>query len=81
MVADLRHLTGVEYDDAVRVPGGLEPVGDEDRRSSPRDMGHRLVDAGLGHQIEVGGRLVEQQDRGIDQLCPGEGQQLALPCP
>ena len=32
----------------------------------------------LGGEVEIRGRLVEQQDRRVDQLRPGEGDQLAL---
>ena len=39
---------------------------------------HRRRDPGLVGEVEVRGRLVEQQDRRVDELGPGERDQLAL---
>ena len=47
----------------------VRPAGDTVRR-----RGH----AGLGGEVKVGGRLVQEQDRRVDELRPGERDQLAL---
>ena len=67
------------HHDAVGVAGGLQAVGDQDGGAAPGDQPHRLLHPGLGGEVEVGGRLVEQEDRRVDELGPGEGDQLALP--
>ena len=46
---------------------------------SARHLLHGRRHPGLGGQVEVGGGLVEQQDGRVDQLGPGQGDQLALP--
>ena len=38
------------------------------------DEAHRPLHPCLGAEVEVGGRLVEQQDRGIDQQRAGPGR-------
>ena len=42
------------------------------------DQAHRPLHLGLGGEVEVGGGLVEEQDRRVDELGPGQAQQLAL---
>ena len=60
-------------------PGRLQPVRDDDRRTRLRDLLHGRADPGLGGQVEVGGRLVQQQHGRVDQLGPGQRDELALP--
>ena len=79
MGPDLGDSPGVEEHDAVGAAGGLQAVGDHDRGAVGGEALHRGDDAGLVGEVEVRGRLVEQQDRRVDQLRPGERDQLALP--
>src|SRR5215218_7505174 len=56
----------------------LQPVGDQERGTALRRQVHRPLHLGLGREVEVRRRLVEDEDRRIDELGPGEAQQLAL---
>ena len=79
MGAGLGDLTVAEHHDAVGPAGGLETVGDHQRRAPCRDHPHRLLHAGFGGEVEVGGGLVEQQDRRVDEVGAGQADELALP--
>ena len=68
----------VDHDDAVGEPGGLQPVRDEDRRAALRGDAHRGLHLGLGLEVEVRRRFVEQQDRGVDEMGARERDELAL---
>ena len=69
----------VDHEDPVGEPGGLEPVGDEDRGAAPVAATRiAAVHPGLGGEVEVRRRLVEEQDRGIDEVGAGERDELAL---
>ena len=74
----LHDLALGEDHDPVRGARGLEAVGDQDRRTPSGDGRHRGRHLGLGRQVEVGGGLVEEQDHGVDQLGPGQRDQLPL---
>src|SRR5579864_3278557 len=41
--------------------------------------GHRLLDQDLGSSVDVAGGLVQDQDAGVRQEGPGDGDQLLLP--
>ena len=43
------------------------------------DHAHRPLHPGLGAEVEVGRRLVEQQDRRVDEQGAGQAEQLPLP--
>src|ERR1700750_3417788 len=51
VAADLGDAAGVEEDDAVGGAGGLQAVGDDDRRALAREALHRGRDAGLVGQV------------------------------
>ena len=68
----------VDHDDAVGEARGLEPVRDQDRGATVRGHAHRGLHLRLGLQVEVRGRLVEEQDRGIDEVRARERDELAL---
>ena len=53
---------------------GLEAVGDEERRAPGRHDAHRPLHARLGGEVEVRGRLVEEQDRRVDEQRPGQAE-------
>ena len=50
----------------------------DDRSATADKPLQRLVDQPLAHQIDLAGRLVEDQDFGIAQNGPGERNPLAL---
>ena len=58
----------LDDDDARRAAGGLQAVRDEQRGAAARRQVHRPLDLGLGGEIEVRRRLVEDEDRRIHQL-------------
>ena len=74
----LDHLPAVQDDDAVGRLRGLQPVRDDHRRAALRNLLHRGRNVRLGHEVEVRGGLVEQQQHRVDQLGPGERDELAL---
>lgn len=59
------HAPVREYDDLVDIADGVEPVGDDDRRTAHDEMGERFLDTGLGLRIDGGDRLVEDEDGGV----------------
>ena len=79
VAAVLHDAAVVDHDDAVGEARGLEPVRDQDRRAPVRGDAHRRLHLRFGLEVEVRGRLVEEQDRGIDQVgSRSERDELAL---
>ena len=74
----LHDLTGVEHDHQIRRLGGGQTVCDRDRGTALREGGQRVAEVALGLGVDVGGRLVEYQQARVGQLCPCQGDQLAL---
>ena len=70
--------TVVEHHDPIGGACGLKSVGDDHRGPTVRDPLHGSGHPRLGGQVEVGGGFVQKQHRRVDQLGPGEGDQLAL---
>ena len=68
----------VEHDDTVGPTSRLQTVGDQDRRAPGGHHAHGPGHPGLGGQVQVGGRLVEQQQSRVDQLGPSQRDQLPL---
>ena len=62
----------VQHDDAVSVPDGGEPVGDDERGSVVQQLPQGPLDHRLRAGVHVGGRLVQDEDAGIGQDRPGE---------
>src|SRR5690348_6107080 len=58
--------------------GGMAVVGDADHRASGRQPGQRGVELGGGVRVQVGGGLVQQEQRGVTQERAGERELLAL---
>ena len=55
-----------------------EAVGDHDRGAPREQAAQAVLDAALGVQVHVGGRLVEDQDARVGDQGAREGEQLAL---
>ena len=53
-------------------------VGDDDRRATVHDRGHRLADLVLLRRVDGAGGVVEHEHPGIDEDRPGDGDALAL---
>ena len=49
-----------------------------ERRAAAGDQTHRPLDPGLGAEVEVGGGLVEQQDRRVDEQRSRQADELLL---
>ena len=72
------HAPALHDGDAVGAAHGGRAMGDDQNRA-PRDEGaQRLLDLGLGLGIGHGGGLVEQQNGGVQQHGPGDGDALLL---
>ncbi|HEX8753039.1 MAG TPA: hypothetical protein VF731_06440 [Solirubrobacterales bacterium] len=68
-----------QLDDAVGAAGELAAVGDEQRGASRRQSLDRGGDRELRLLVEVGGRLVEQQQRRVAQEGAGSASRCAWP--
>lgn len=68
----------VHHHDSVGVSSRLQAVGDDDGRTTARDLVNRGRDASLGREVEVRGRFVQWQERRIDELGSSERDELAL---
>ncbi len=64
MAAELDDRAVLDHGDPVGLPDGGEPVRDEDRGAGPGRGEHPLEDLRLAADIELGGRLVEQDQAG-----------------
>lgn len=78
MGAVLHDPPALDDEDAIGEPSGLETVGHEHRRSARGGGPHGPLHPGLAVQIEVGRRLVEEEDGRIDEPGPRQRQQLPL---
>ena len=67
-----------EDDDLAGAADRREAVGDDDRGAALQQPLQALLDRLLGAHVDVGGRLVEDQDARLGQQRPGEGDELAL---
>lgn len=65
-------------EDLVGVDDGGEPVGDGDHGAAGGDPDDGVMDRGLGQPVQLGGRLVQQQDLGLAHQGPGQCDALAL---
>ena len=68
----------VDDDDAIGVAHGGQAVGDHQHGAAAHEVGQRLLHHELALGVEVGRRLVEDQDRRVLQEGAGDGQALAL---
>src|SRR3954447_789884 len=74
----LHDAAPVEEDDEVGFLDRAQPVGDQDHGLARQGGAEALLDGPLGGGVEVAGRLVEDQDLGPPQECPGDRQPLSL---
>src|SRR5579875_1333010 len=77
--ADLGDPAVLEHHDPVGPGSGAEPVRHQDGGAARHELLGGRGHGGLGGGVERRGRLVEQQDRRIDQVGAGERDELALP--
>jgi hypothetical protein len=76
--ADLHHPALVQHDDRIGVADRRQPVRDDERRAVARQPLERLAHRRLAERVEVRGRLVEHQHRGILEERARDGHALAL---
>jgi hypothetical protein len=74
----LGDATMVEDDDAAGVADRGEAVGDDDCGAAGEQAAEAALDSGLGVDVDVRGRLVEDQDARIGCGGTGERYELAL---
>jgi len=74
----LQDAAVAQHDDPVGVAQGGEPMRDHEARPAREQGSHRALDLGLGRRIDARGRLVEDQDGGVDDQRARDAQQLAL---
>ena len=68
-----------QHHDVVRPGHGAHPVGDDQHRLACQQAGERPLHLGLVLYIQAGGGLVQQDDGGILQKRPSDGDALPLP--
>jgi len=76
--ASLNDLPVVDDQDPVRLADRAQPVGDDETGSSFHQAQHRLLDLLFRARVHAARGLVKDQDAGIGQDRPGDGQQLPL---
>src|SRR5262245_40417704 len=78
MTAALRETPLFEDQDLIRMLNGRKALSDDERGPAFAKLAHGFLDEALGLRIDAGGRVVENEDAGIHQKCPGNGNALAL---
>ena len=78
MGALLDDLAVFQDDDLAGAADRAEAVGDDDRGAAVEEALEAFLDRFLGPDVDVGGRLVEDQDPRFGEEGPREGDQLAL---
>ena len=68
----------VEHEDPVGADHAGEPVREDERGAADHQAIERRLDQGLALGVDGRERLVEDQDRGVAQERPGDGDALAL---
>ena len=76
--AAFHDAAGLDDEDLVGGPHRGQPVGDDDGGAAFQGLGERLLDGRLGGVVQVGGRLVEDDDALAGQEQPGDGHALAF---
>ena len=74
----LGDLAVLEHHDPARLADRGEAVGDHDRGAAGEQAPEALLDARLGVEIDVRGRLVQDEDARVGDQGSGERDQLAL---
>ena len=78
MRALLDDPAAVEHDDSAGLADRRQAVGDDDRRASGEQAAQARLDAPLRVEVDVRGRLVEDQDARVGDERAGERDELAL---
>ena len=78
MRPDLDDPPLIDDDDAVGAHRGREAVRDQDRGAALQQAVERLLDEGLGLEVEIRGRLVEHEHAGTCEKCSCERDELAF---
>ena len=78
MGAALDNATLIEHQDLVRLLQRDQPVRDRDRGPIPHQVPDRRHQLALGDGVEVGGGLIEDEQRSVFEQRPRHGQPLAL---
>src|SRR3954453_10701464 len=69
----------LEHDDLAGALDRREPVGDHDRRPAGEQAAQASLDLGLAVDVDVRGRLVEDEDARVGDERAGKRHELALP--
>ena len=68
----------LHHEDGVGVADGGEPVGDDEAGAAGAQVGHGVLDEGLGAGVDGRGGLVEDEDRRLGEEGAGDGEELAF---
>ena len=79
MSASFHDLGPVEDQDAVGLEDGVEAVGDGQDGFASHQLSGGVRQLGFCDRVKLGGGFIQQQDRGILEECPGQGEALCLP--
>ena len=79
VLALLHDFAVPDHQDEVCFPDGAEAVGDEEGGAVPEKMVDGGLDQLLGLGVDGGGGLVQDENSGVGQHRPGEGDQLLFP--
>src|SRR3954470_9388370 len=77
--AALDDAAGVDDEDQVGVADRAQAMGDDDAGAPGEQRAERALDDALGARVDVGGRLVEDEDARIGEHRARERDQLPLP--
>ena len=78
MRADVDALARLHHHDPVGQIQRRQAVGDDDRRPAAGELLQHLMNKLLAFQVDLAGRLVENQDGRVAEDCPGQGDPLPL---
>ena len=74
----IHNAAPTDHHDSVRMHDRREAVGDRDNRPLSPDIGNSLLDLRLRNVVQLAGRLVQHQYRGILQQRAGNRKPLTL---
>jgi hypothetical protein len=72
-------LSFVDNNDAMRGPNRTQPMRNDKDRTSLADLRHIPLDHRFGFIVQCAGRLIENQNTGIRDQGPRNGDPLTLP--
>ena len=68
----------LDHEDLVGLADGAEAVGYDEGGTAFHERGQALLNEGLAFCVEVGSGLIEDEDAGICENSPGDGNALPL---